>query len=171
MGMFNFLAVGSSLRGLVGRRFNYAEDADTMIPNFGLKPGAADRLREARESRRREDPFARRNEVLDREIQQRLKTHTGPRVRSTFRPERPVAQRVVPDTRTVTGAPAPSGNPSAPPAAVSGAGWVRKLKIARRVDARPAERGARVKRQPKRPSVYKGTAARQQRAPQWMAAT
>ena len=75
MGMFNFLAAGNSLKGLVSRRFRYANEGNTMIPNFGLKPEVADRLRDVRETRRREDPFSRRNEVLDREIKQRLQTH------------------------------------------------------------------------------------------------
>jgi len=172
MGMFNFLAVGNSLRGLVGRRFHYASESDTMIPNFGLRPGAAERLREVRENRRREDPFARRNEVLDREINQRLHQHSGPRVRSTFRPERPVARRVVPEQPPVAAPSAATAAEAAPPATGNGAGWVRKLKIARRVSARPAGSGQRVKRQPKRPSVYRGkAAARRQRAPQWMAGT
>jgi hypothetical protein len=171
MGMFNFLAVGNSLRGLVGRRFHYASDADTMIPNFGLKPEAAEHLREVRESRRREDPFLRRNEVLDREIRDRLQKHSGPRVRSTFRPDRPVAQRVVPEVRPAAEAVKPDAIASAPPVAGNGAGWVRKLKIARRVVTRLPEAGGRVKRQPKRPSVYRGAAARRERAPGWMAET
>ena len=172
MGMFNFLAVGSSLRGLVGRRFHYATEADSMIPNFGLRPGAAERLRDVRENRRREDPFVRRNEVLDREINQRLHQHSGPRVRSTFRPERPVVQRVVPEPPAAVASVMASSVETAQPAPGTGAGWVRKLKIARRVATRSVESGVRVKRQPKRPSVYRGSAAaRQRRAPQWMVGT
>jgi hypothetical protein len=170
MGMFNFLAAGNSLKGLVSRRFRYANEGNTMIPNFGLKPEVADRLRDVRETRRREDPFSRRNEVLDREIKQRLQTHSGPRVRSTYRPERPVAKRVEPEAARPVEAISTARENIAPPAPGNGAGWVRKLKIARRVSTRPVETGKRAKRQPKRPSVYRGTAAaRHQREPQWMA--
>jgi hypothetical protein len=172
MGMFNFLAAGNSLKGLVGRRFHHANEDGAMIPNFGLKPEVADRLREVRETRRREDPFMRRSEVLDREIGQHLQKHSGPRVRSTFRPEKQIAQRVVPEPSPAVAPAAPAPTEVAPPAPGNvGAGWVRKLKIARRVAARPAESGRRVKRQPKRPATYRGDAARQRRAPQWMAGT
>ena len=172
MGLFNFLAVGNSLRGLVGRRFNFADEADSMIPNFGLKPEVADRLREVRESRRREHPFAGRYEPVDREIGQRLREHPGPRVRSTFRPEEPMPEGVESEPTQAVVHPESEATNAAPPAPNNGAGWVRKLKLARRVDRRPVENGKRVKRQPKRPSVYRGAAAaRQRRAPQWMAGT
>jgi hypothetical protein len=187
MGLFNFLAMGSSLMGLVGRRAHRSIPLESEVPNFGLQPGVAERLRDVLEVRNQEDPFSRRNHVQERDIRERLHQHQGPRVRSTFKP-----QQVEPDLAEAAEdqlvAPAAGQQPARQVARqslepevdpssrsveepkVGGAGslWVRKLKIARRVVARPpVDRG---KRQPKQPSVIRGAdGARKRRSPRGVA--
>lgn len=185
MGLFNFLAVGSSLKGLVSRRAHRDVALDTAVPNFGLRPGVAERLRETLETRRQEDPFARRNVVQEQEVRERLQKHQGPRVRSTFTPENfgKAPARYARQQPELQGAEAPGQVPQITqqplepevgpssrsieePSIGGGTGslWVRKLKIARRVVDRPKSSG--VRRQPKRPSVYRDAAGnRKRRAP------
>ena len=95
MSMFDFLAAGNnSIRGLVRRQSHHLVDEDEMIPNFSMRPGVSERLREARRDRRREDPFAAyQQDVYEREVRARQQKANAPRVRSTVRPEqlRPAA--------------------------------------------------------------------------------
>jgi len=186
MGLFNFLAVGSSLKGLVSRRAHQEVPLAAAIPNFSLRPGVAERLRENFENRRGGDPFARRDPVRERELRERLQQHSGPRVRSTYRPEnfgqapprygeswpaqppgvapqkisqQPLQPEVGPSSRSIV-----------EPSVGGGAGsFVRKLKMARRVVQRP--RGGGIKRQPKRPSFYRDARGnRTRRAPRGVSA-
>lgn len=162
MGLFNFLAAGNSLKGLVRGRAHHVVDGDTLIPNFGMRPDLAAQIREARQARQREDPFSKRTEVADRQLRDRSRKPTaGPRVRSTFQTE-----RIEAESKHEVASPEPE-EPVVP--LPNGKVWVRKLKMARRVVSRPG--GKALKRQPKRPSVYRPapTAPRQRRSPRWMA--
>lgn len=199
MGLLDFLATGTSLKGLVGKRAHREVTLEAEVPNFGLKPSVAERLRDALDMRRKEDPFATgRKDVQERDIRERLKQHKGPRIRSTykpdvqpappmeppepkplrtyrFEPQQPQAERHL-EQRWEQSPPSPVvEEPSAAEAGpLSKSNFVRKLKMARRVVDRP--RGGvreikKIKRQPKRPAFYRGaTGARQRRSPDWMAA-
>lgn len=198
MGLLNYLAAGTSLMGLVGKRAHREITLESEVPNFGLKPSVAERLRDALDMRRKEDPFASgRQDVQERDIRERLKQHQGPRIRSTFKPDVQPAPPVEPPEpkplrsfRFETPQPVaeqrleqrwepspPSPEVEEPSAAEAGpltkAKFVRKLKMARRVVTRSGG-GARlirnIKRQPKRPSFYRSAeGARQRRSPGWMA--
>jgi len=161
MGLFNFLAAGNSLKGLVRGRAHHVVDGDTLIPNFGMRPALAAQIRDARQAQQREDPFSRRAEAADRQLRERSRKHSGPRVRSTFQPE-----RIEAESKHEVASPEPE-EPEVP--LQNGKVWVRKLKMARRVVHRP--NGRAIKRQPKRPSVYRpaSTAPRKRRSPRWMA--
>ncbi|MBG87033.1 MAG: hypothetical protein CMO80_09065 [Verrucomicrobiales bacterium] len=163
MGIFNVLAAGNNaLRGLVRRPMHRVVDDGEMIPEFSMRPGAVERISEARREPRREDPLgAHHQDVMEREISAAKKKTSKPRVRSTFRPE-----QLPPLTE-------PKTDPSPPtreePGQVArGSVWSQKLKMARR-----GRTIARVKRQPKRPLVYRkaGTIVRRRRSPNWMAAS
>ncbi len=182
MGLFNFLAVGSSLKGLVSRRAHRSIPLETEVPNFSLQPGVAERLREDLDHRG--DPFSRRDNVPESIARERLQKHKGPRVRSTYKPQTPAENGVAPKpeqpvagwlpvrglTRSNLG---PEVGPPSRPVEEPRAGgadslWVRKLKIARRVVARPQTTGGR--RQPKQPSVIRGAnGARKHRSPRGVA--
>ncbi len=167
MGLFNFLAAGNSLKGLVRGRAHHVVDGDELIPNFGMRPDLAAQIRDARQARRREDPISRRTDVADRQLRDRSREHKGPRVRSTFQPEKLHAE-----SKHEVASPEPA-QPEVPEVSLepppNGRVWVRKLKMPRRVVRRP--NGKAIKRQPKRPSSYRPsrTAPRQRRSPSWMA--
>lgn len=187
MGLLDFLATGTSLKGLVGKRAHREVDLTAEVPNFGLKPSVAERLRDAIDVRRKEDPFSRRNSAQERDIRDRMRQHSGPRVRSTFRPgvlPAPVMEQPEPkplrsyrfeqhlEQRWEPSPPSPVvEEPSAAEAGpLTKSVFVRKLKMARRVVNRPAGGVRQVKRQPKRPQFYRSASgARQRRSPDWMA--
>lgn len=165
MGLFKFLAVGSGLMGLVGRRASKPVELEASVPNFGLRPGLAGQLRETLEESRREDPFGERNHVQERQFSEQIKKHGGPRVRSTFVPseqgeeEQSLPAATQKPVRRITQQPTdieivPPPQPVEEPRVVgAGSLWARKLKIARRAVTRP--RGNGVRRQLKQPSVYR----------------
>jgi hypothetical protein len=161
MGLFNFLAAGNnSLRGLVRRSQHQIVEDDGAIPNFAVRPQVAERMREVRRERRRDDPFAAYQlDVQEREARAHQKAARGPKVRSTFRPEqlRPIAKPQLDP---------PALSPEEPRQVPSGSVWNQKLKMSRR-----GRTTARVKRQPKRPAVYRkaGSVIRRRRSPNWMA--
>lgn len=161
MGLFNFLAAGnSSLRGLVRRSAHRIIEDEGAIPDFSVRPQVAERIREARRERHREDPFtAYQQDVQERELQAGQRKPSGPKVRSTFRPQqlRPITKPQLDPTASSREEPRP---------VPAGSVWNQKLKMARR-----GRTTARVKRQPKRPAVYRqaGSVVRRRRSPNWMA--
>lgn len=158
MGLLNFLAAGTSLKGLVRRRAHQVLERETMIPNFGVSPQAAGRLPEIRERRRREESFAAEPRV-------RAQKSTGPRFRSTYAPEKPAPVPVSAPKSAPVVAPEPE-----PRAEAARPGWVQKLKVARREVRRMVTAGGEgVQRQFRRPGgAANGGAPRQQRAPSWL---
>ena len=112
MGLFNFLAAGnSSLRGLVRRSAHRIIEDEGAIPDFSVRPQVAERIREARRERHREDPCnAYQQDVQERELQAGQRKPSGPKVRSTFRP-----QQLRPITTQAPGSLPPGGFGGSPP--------------------------------------------------------